>query len=176
MNKHQLEKIREERTLLAYRKNLMGQGGKLGIIAKTLGQPIMAEMGTDVTWMEDPYAIYDADDIPMFMDDPCATPIGWIWDGLREGIHLEIRMDGFKNELTCDYKGYRVYQEENGMLMAYAPRHPIVGEWEHIIDDLFNRAKKVKMHELKNEEKVVKQRNKGLARKILDALRLRWGD
>jgi len=176
VNRHQLEKIREERTLLAYRKNLMGPGGKLGAIVKTLGQPIMAETGVDTNWMEDPYALYDPEDIPEFMEDPNAIPIGFVWDGLREGIHMEIKIDNFKNKISCHYQGYLVYQEEENVLHAYAPRHPMAGEWEHIIDDLYARAKRIKLHDVKVEEKIAKQGNKGLARKILDALRMRWGD
>jgi len=176
MNKQQLEKIREERTLLAYRKNLMGPGGKLGVIVKILGEPIMAETGMDVNWMQDPFDIHDPNEVPMYLDDPNAMPMGFVWDGLREGIHMEIKWDHFKNEITCHYQGYSVYHEDSGVLMAYAPRHPIAGEWEHIVDDLYDRAKRVKMHNVKVEEKIVKEESKGLARKILDALRMRWGD
>lgn len=176
MNRHQLEKIREQRTIEATRKNLVGKHGKLGAIAMILGTPIMAHTGNEINYMDDPYALHDPDEMPMFRDDPYALPIGWIWDGLREGIHLEIKVDDFKNEVVCYYKGYMVYREEAGLLEAYAPKHPIAGEWEHYIDLLYDRARKVKIHNIKVEEKIEEKKNSSLARRILDALRLRWGD
>ena len=58
MNWSQKEKvIREKRTMEAVQKNLMGVSGKLGLIAKTFGYPIVRQGSglNDITYLDDPY-------------------------------------------------------------------------------------------------------------------------
>ncbi len=178
--------IRREKTVEAVRKNMMGGNGKLGAIARLLGHPIHVDHSGIECDFDDPWALHDPDEIPTY-GDGSQNFLGWVWDGLNQGVHMEIRLEGWGTEvndprafvyegITVNYKGYLVYKEELGELVAYASKHPMVGEWEHLLDSLYERARKVKI-KLEDERQEVRQKeNKGISQKILEALRMRWGD
>jgi hypothetical protein len=174
MNKKEL-KIKEERTLQAIRKNLMGPSGKLGIIAQTLGKKIIAHGSDTANYLPDFWELPDEETI-LIEDDPYLDAIGWIWDGLNRGLHMEIKVDNYKREIKATYKGYSVYTEVAGDLKLYAPIHPIAGEWEQHIDGLYKTAKQRMSKRKLEKEEDRKQASPGLARKILNMLRMRWGD
>ena len=195
------ERIREQRTVEANRKGLVGHGGKIGVVLKVLGQPIVGQseggIYVDTNKLED----WDRDyseprnalemmrKIPIMdtgghdrpstdewseMDDPIAygtRTIGWHFDGLGRGMHLEIMYDDATTEFTVTYKGYQVYREVKGELSAYIP-HP---EWEGWIDQLFKKAREaprgMKEEEFKEQIKAADRSKENWLREIAS----RWG-
>ena len=136
---HPKEKlIREQRLIAATKNNFMGEAGKLGTIVRFLGQPIISQGGGmyEATYLKD-----------IFRDEPALPEIdvntethvlGWGFDGLSRGIHLEIQHRFDERKITVWYKGYQVYCEIAGELDSYAP----FPEWETIIERLYLQAKK----------------------------------
>lgn len=212
------EKIREQRTIEATRKGLIGLGGKLGVVVQNLGQPITvhSEGGSFYTntYLSDPYDLPGEEDdkfelkpgtaneimdqIPtMQVRDAAGNPIGepddaywaerperteshvydigWHFDGLNRGIHLEIKYieynDIGKSELTVYYKGYLVYQEVGGDLAAYSP----FDEWEDKINNLYAVAQKTKRKNRKDmKEQILKSVEKEKL-SWLQRMRKQWG-
>lgn len=197
----QLEhQIKEQRTIEATKKNLVGPNGKLGAILKTMGQPIIShnEGGAyvDSYYLDDPLAEDDeirrAEDfltkvptIDMNSEQPTgnewgirAEPIsygiyeiGKIFDGLSRGMHLEIKYTEETAVLICTWKGYIVYRECKGDLTSYVPGK----DWEDCIDRLYTVAKR-SLRELKEVEfKENVQAAEKEKKSWLDSLRERWG-
>jgi hypothetical protein len=177
------EKIREQRILEATKKGLMGQNGKIGIILKTLGQPIVSQSEggyhIDSNYIDlDGFSnhrksLEDISDskelmrnIPIMDVENSIRPdsaewdsempdarfygtdtIGLHFDGLNRGMHLEIKYDENSSELVVYHKGYLVYKEIKGELLAYAPNE----EWEKWIESLSKKAKE-EQRKIKEEE------------------------
>jgi hypothetical protein len=57
------KQIQEKRATMATKKKLMGFTGKLGVVARNLGQPLESQelggMGMSINYLEDPYALPD---------------------------------------------------------------------------------------------------------------------
>lgn len=100
-----------------------------------------------------------------------ATEIGYNFDGLSRGMHLEINYSVDKNELSVYYKGYIVFRETNGELESYVP----LVEWEQLIDKLYSRAVEIE----KQKRKVVKQEKivevQKAKKSFLEKIKNRWG-
>lgn len=183
--------IKEKRTFQATKKNLMGQAGKLGFICKILGTGITRQGSAymDATYLDDPYDTdhYEAD-YEQTMDEDNLGPMtdpgkilehqgefvyeeGKFFDGLKWGMHLEIVHNFAERRITTMYKGYRVYEEIAGDLVAYAP----FDEWEDMIERLYttakNRAKKEEPERLMELEIKVEEKK----RSFFQQLRERWG-
>ena len=176
------EKIKEKRILEATKKGLMGQNGKIGVVLKILGQPIVkqSEGGyyvdsnyLDLEGNDDlEKSIYELDNsidllkkIPVMGIEGNKRPdsnewteisdvryygidtIGMHFDGLNRGMHMEIKYDYITSELFVSYKGYPVYKEIKGELLAYNP----IEEWENWIESLYKVAKE-KQRKLKEKE------------------------
>ena len=180
------EQIKQEKRTEAVRKNLMGGTGKLGAIAKLLGHPVSVHGGVEINDMDDMYDLNDDNELPTYDIGP-QNFLGWVWDGLSQGIHMEVRLKGWGSdpndsrtfvyqEINVTYKGYLVYKEELGELTAYASKHPIVGEWEHLLDPLYERAKKIKIEAEDEQREIREKENVGFTKRLLNALRLQWGD
>jgi hypothetical protein len=91
----------------------------------------------DETFLDDPYEEqYKSDELPTMDECEMSYELGWIYDGLRQGLHLEIKYFNPENKLTVYYKGYEVYKEVSGELEAYAPFE----EWEDPIKELYKVA------------------------------------
>lgn len=73
--------------------------------------------------------------------------IGWHFDGLSRGMHMEIKYDELNSELSLTYKGYMAYKESKGEILSYVPNK----EWEEWIGSLYEKAKE-KQRKLKEEE------------------------
>lgn len=73
--------------------------------------------------------------------------IGMYFEGLNRGMHLEIKYDELTSELIVLYKGYIVYKETKGELLAYNP----IDEWEKWIESLYKIAKE-KQRKIKEKE------------------------
>ena len=109
--------------------------------------------------------------MPTFGDHETVYEIGWIYDGLNQGLHLEIKYSNPENKLTVYYKGYEVYREVSGELEAYAPFE----EWENAIQELYKiskiRQKDKKEKDYINKKEIVKK----IKLSFLEKLRMRWG-
>lgn len=169
------QKIIEQRTIEANKKGLLGQNGKISLVLKAFGEPIIAQNeydnSTDLLTQEEEakedfktsedylkkIPIMDMEDINR-PEGPEWTPIdnvnfyetykvGFYFSALSQGIHLEIYYDDFSNELSLYYKGYLAFKESKGELVAYVPN----SEWEAWIDSKYKKAKE-KLRKLKEEE------------------------
>jgi hypothetical protein len=63
--------------------------------------------------------------------------VGWHFDGLSRGIHLEITYKEYDKSLVAIFQGREVYREQAGELMAYIPSPT----WEDKIEQLYKVAK-----------------------------------
>ena len=209
------KKIQEQRSVEATTKKLMGFKGKLGIIVRNLGQPLIDQStggpNISVRTLEDFYAPYDdsspyelksgmakdiQDQIPIMnipnpitgepMEEPSGTEwqernrnhedcnietIGWHFDGLSRGIHLEISYLEGKKELITYYKGSEVYREVGGELEAYIPDK----EWEYYVERLYAVAKgldKSRQQQERTEEIIEAQKEKT---KWWTEIKRKWG-
>jgi hypothetical protein len=131
--------VREQRTVEAMRNGLMGVQGKLAKIAKTYGTPIIRHNTSSwqQKFLDDPYDIVDPNEIPVMDEDSISFDVGFYYDNMRNGHHLEIVWKQEFQEIRCSYEGKLVYLEMGGTLDGYAP-----GEWEQQVADLYDQAKK----------------------------------
>ena len=183
MHNRKEDVIKRERTFEATRNNLMGIGGKLGIICKHLGKPIQKEGGSmfDTSEMDDLWLLeddepeegaeFDMNKMPMMDEEEISYTIGYVFDGLSRGMHLEIKYLEDRKELNCYYKGFEVYKEVNGELEAYAPSN----EWEEKIEYLFSIAKKTEKKRMQQKHEVVKEMAAQKHAEYLEHLKNRWG-
>jgi len=195
------ERIREQRTVEANKKGLVGHGGKIGVVLRVFGQPIVGQSEGGIyvdtnrldEWDEEeteprnplemmrkiPIMDTGSNERPTSdewseMNDP--TPygtrtVGMHFDGLGRGMHLEIKYDDATTEFIVTYKGYPVYREVKGELNAYVP-HP---EWEGWIDQLFKKAREIqrvmKEEEFEGQMKESEKSKENWLREIAS----RWG-
>jgi hypothetical protein len=203
------KRIKEQRTIEATKKGLMGASGKFGVIVRNLGQPIISHNSGDEfynsSYLDDPYEL-DApnsstelkpgspeeiqNQIPYMgseLDEPTGfgwkenrqshregssmVEIGWLWDGLRGGMHLEIKYLDESKELTVHHGGYLVYQEVAGDLTRYLPNE----DWELLINRVYLVAKKKEQ----SKKRIKKEERTNLGERIkknwLQRMRDRWG-
>jgi hypothetical protein len=205
--------IYEERLKEAEEKGFLGQDGKIAIVLRNLGQPIMQDSvgGTHVDryYLDDPYNLADEvfesrtneelrDRIPMqrvenpdgtdptpggedsededWKENPEVvtydpTAIGYHFDGLSRGMHLEIKYMEETAVFQVHYKGYEVYKEIKGHLICYVP----VPEWEQWIDRLFKVAKPMEIQKRVEFAQEEAQEIEEEKTSWLEDLRKRWG-
>lgn len=197
MSWEQKEKvIKEKRTTQAVSKNFFGPTGKISIILKAYGSPVMRQGGTfcDVNYLEDPFEDYSDTEYETTVSGQNG-PVAWrdeiledgdgagiahennpnylgsVFDGLSRGIHIEIQQMRHSHTMVVNYKGYEVYKEVAGELEAYAP----FPEWEDAINRLYKSAK-TKYEEIKGQNLIeltdVIDRKKSF---FWEKLRRRWG-
>lgn len=195
-------KIREQRTVEANKKGLIGQNGKIGVVLRVFGSPIIGQSVGGVyidTNRADFIPHYDEEDpknsyelmrsIPiadvegierpkgsdwadMNDPDPITTyNLGWHFDGLSRGMHLEILYKDDSSAFTVHHKGHLVYKELRGELMAYLPND----EWEGWIMRLSKSAREI-MRQRKEKEFAaqvkVAERTKA---SWWESMKARWG-
>lgn len=186
--------IKEKRTLEATQKNLMGSEGKLGVILRRLGSPIIAhhQGGSlfDASYLESwedlpeedviPTMAVDSNDAPegwewdMNPQDPedvTLTQIGWMFDGLSRSMHFEIKYDDQEKILTAHYKGHLVYKEIAGDLATYVP----LQEWEDYVERLFIAARPKEYQAQLEEREERKIEIKRAKQSFLQKMRDKWG-
>ena len=97
--------------------------------------------------------------------------VGYNFNGLSRGMHLEITYKKSDKNLLVYYKGYQVFKEHAGDLRAYAPSE----KWESLIDRLYKSA--VKILKERANLKLVQAKKKSQAKKEnwLVKLQERWG-
>jgi hypothetical protein len=97
--------------------------------------------------------------------------MGWHFDGLSSGMHLEIKYLIERRELAVSWQGYCVYKEVAGELSAYFPKD----DWEANIEKLFpiakSRDRKKQTDELVERKTANEQAKVGL----LQRMRNKWG-
>lgn len=168
------KRIKEQRLIEAAEKNLLGANGKLGSICRYLGTEIKAVGGSLYDSYEyefDSWGEEDPDELPTSgIDDPVYN-IGYLFDGLSRGMHLEIKYLAYEKRLSCYYKGHEVYREIEGDLKAYAP----FAEWETLIDKLHKTAQTVAGKKKKQQAEETKVEKLAYAKSFLQKLRERWG-
>jgi hypothetical protein len=190
---HEQEKrIKDQRTIEANRKKLMGLEGKLGCIVKNLGQPIVRQDEGDFfhdanyldTDLEEPEGDI-IDQLPtidygdMVSEEAYRSEriayniqeIGMHFDGLSKGIHMEIRYMEETGELLATYKGHVVYKELAGELESYVP----FSEWEDKINLLFPLARTVEIQKTGQVKDLIKKDRESKRVSLLEKIRKRWG-
>jgi hypothetical protein len=113
-------RIVEQRTTEAIKKNLMGYEGKIFLVSKILGHELVKESeGSEVLDFYEIYAESDEDSMPTFAEDSYSYPIGHSFDGLGYGYHINITFMEYENTIKIWYKGNLVYSETAGVLQSY---------------------------------------------------------
>lgn len=193
-SKEEMEsRIREQRTAEATNKGLMGQGGKIGAVLKSLGSPIVAQT-QDVAYLDlggrdDGPSGSPLKDIPIMDLDGSVRPegsewgeagdalpfsartIGWHFDGLSRSMHLEIVYKDEPPDMVVYHRGHMVYREVQGELLCYVPSK----EWEGWIESLYKVAKRMQ-RESKEEEFKNKVQDATIAKESwLRQIASRWG-
>ncbi len=155
------------------RNGLMGGEGKLARIAKTFGEPMVRQGSANFeqTFLPDFDEIPDENAIPYFDEEEVTHLIGWQYDGLRRGLHLEISWNEETRDLKASWKGYLVYREVGNELDGYVPNP----EWEKIVDELYEAAKKKERTNRKEQAKVVNREARREQSEFLQEMRLKWG-
>ncbi len=97
-------------------------------------------------------------------------PIGWHFDGLNRGVHLEIKYLDEKSELTVHYKGILVFRELGGDLLTYNP-----SEWEDKVEDFYRIARKRFDASRKEERKEDIEKAKKNKESWIQKMRQNWG-
>lgn len=171
MNREQ--QIKEARTIEAMKNGYMGLEGKFCSIAKHIGQPIFHQ-GSRVfeqTFLDDPYHIPEADEIPMMDEDQNSYEVGSQFDGLSRGMNLTISIAHHLREITCRYQGRIVYKEIAGELEGYSPDP----EWENKIESLALLARSIERQKRPDERAKLIESNQKKRTEILEYLKLKWG-
>jgi hypothetical protein len=181
--------IREKRTNLATKNNLMGPAGKLGTILQAFGHSITRQGSglVDTSYLgdaygDDVYAEYETtasgqagplayrDELLDFNDDNVYNE-GLMFDGLSRGMHLEIVYWHATNEIKVSYRGFPVYHEIAGELERYAP----FPEWEGLVERL-HRAAKDKVKNIKVVEEAEAAERFGRRKEnFWQQMRMKWG-
>jgi hypothetical protein len=167
------QQIKEARTIEAMKNGYMGLEGKFCSITKYIGQPIFHQ-GSRVfeqTFLDDPYHIPEADDIPMMEEDQNSYEVGQQFDGLTRGMNLTISVAYHLREITCRHEGRIVYKEIAGELEAYAPDPA----WEDKIETLATLSRTLERQERPIERRKLIESNQKKRTEILDYLKLKWG-
>lgn len=169
--------IQEQRAAEALRKGILGLEGKYGTIARNLGQPIISHGGK---WFESNNADFlnfdfceeaEEEEMPTWDENESVGEVGWHWDGLKYGIHAEIRYLTDKKELLVTYKGFPVYMEIQGELESYNPN----GEWEEKLEQVYQMARRKENKYRQETVKEQKAESRKTAMGWLEKLRERWG-
>lgn len=166
------DRIREQRTTEATKKNLIGMEGKIYLIARFLGHEIISQ--SDEQNFLDDFLEGDYDQEKIFtLDENTSTrKLGYCFDGMSRGYHIEIYTDDNLNEIKLYYKGIIFYKESFGILENYVPHQ----EWENIIENLYiecqNRIEKF----IKNKKAEEKESLQRLENETIKNLRKKWGD
>lgn len=205
-----LQRIKEQRTIEASKKGLMGFDGKLGCILRNLGQPVISHSENGGMFESSDFAnFYDVDEdeepdwnnpltyltnLPVIgvknvlgqdIEEPTDSiwtrkqeaarfnqnVVGYYFDGLNRGMHLDIKYNEEEKELLVNHKGYKVYCEVCGDLTCYVPSN----DWENQIDKLYGIAKVKEKDKRKVEKEARKQEVEERKISLLQMLKELWG-
>jgi len=207
------KRIKEERTLEANKKGIIGPSGKIATILRNLGEPIVGQTEDSIYDYNYDYdmnnhnSIHEVTNskdltkkIPTMNMDEGTRPnseeslridsieslysgnmpeefnfstreIGYYFEGLNRGMHLEIKYDEYTSELIVNYKGYIVYKEAKGDLLAYSPQE----EWEAHIEKLYKEAKRKQIKGKESEFENSLKNNEKQKDNWLQKMKSKWG-
>lgn len=188
-------RIKEQRVLEANKKGLVGFSGKIGSVLKAFGSEIVSHESESIVplFEEIPEEPRNAKElmsyIPTVDVEGSSRPdtaewgeagethfastrkIGMHFDGLSRGMHMEIKYDDEKSELSLTYKGYLAYRETMGDLDVYVPNE----EWEGWIERLWSLSKKIQRQNKELEFKKKAEEADRAKEEWWVSLRKRWG-
>lgn len=162
--------VREKRTIEAVKKQFMGTNGKLYLIAKNVGEPIIRQNE------ESSYIIYDnfwetnESDIRTMDENEYSECIGHAFDGLRNGYNLEILAFNDDKLIKVFYNSRKVYEEIAGELDSYYPDD----EWESKVEKLYLIAEKREVEYKKQEKENKKEKFEEKKSSFIDYLKEKW--
>lgn len=169
-------KIKEQKTVEAINKDLMGSQGKLAMICHAFGDPIIYDSESseieNILNIDDGFYDIDENEIKTFSENHLSYEIGYWYDGLKFGNGLEIKFLNNESEIKLYYKGYLKYHEESNNLITYNTD----GDWEKTIEDLYHHAKKViiqKNKKIIEKHQLIKEKEK---QNLIDEIRKNWGN
>jgi len=168
-------KIKEQRTAEAVKKDFMGSQGKLAMICKAFGSPIIYDNsvfeGANTLDIDDGFYDKDDSEIKTFEEDHVSYELGYWYDGVNLGNGLEIKFLFYESEIKLYYKSYLRYHEISNILITYNTD----GDWEKPIEDLhYNAKKKIieKNKKIIEDNQLIKEKNK---EKLINEIRKNWG-
>jgi|688.fasta_scaffold141213_3 hypothetical protein len=171
MNREQM--IREARTIEAMRRGYMGMEGKISVIAKRLGQPIIQQgsRSFEQTFLSDPFALEKDDEMPTIGENDHSYEIGLHYDGLSRGINLSVYVHFHHREIICEFNGQKVYWEIGGELESYVPHE----SWENQLEKIYDNAKKVERLQRPQERKKLVEAANKKRQELLNEFKQKWG-
>lgn len=164
------DRIKEQRVIEAVKKNLMGPSGKIGCIIQYLGEPLVAQRSDEVYFIDDLYEEPSEEDVRTMEDDLTYT-IGYQFDGLSRGVHLDMKFLDVESEISVYFKGNLVYQEVKGNLTCFVPND----EWEFYVNRFYEVAHKKKLDAIKTEKKNTIELAKEGKQQWLQRMKDMWG-
>lgn len=190
-------RIREQRLLEANSKGLVGSSGKIGIVLMTLGHEVVGQGGKSYGWWEEEEENYEEprnnfelmEKIPIMDVDGNIRPegpewseinggdfystrrVGFHFDGLGMGMHMEILYEEDSSSLTLTHRGVLSYREVMGELEAYVPNE----EWEGWVERLYKIAKKRQRIAKEKEFKEKAEDTETAKEGWLNRIKKRWG-
>ena len=169
-------KIKEQRTVQAINKDLMGSQGKIALICQAFGEPIIYdnEISDSENYLNinDGFYDFDESEIKTFSENHSSYQIGFWYDGINLGNGIEIKFLIHENEVKLYHKGSLKYHEESNNLIVYNPN----GDWEKTLESLYFVAKKriiEKNKKILEENQAIKEKEK---KNLIDDIRKNWGD
>lgn len=163
-------KIKEQRFAQALQKNYIGTQSKFVFIAKTIGEPIILDGGSESNCLPDFYEL-DTGDLPTLDLDAASITIGWCLDAFKMSMGLEIVYMEEENEVKVYHKSNLVFEECEEELIMFAPEE----EWEKKVERLYTEAKRVATARLEKEQLERKANQAEMKRQYIDDLSVRWG-
>lgn len=174
--------LKEQRTIEAVRKGLMSGNGKLGVIARVLGDRVVARHGNHHSvspvfenmfgfgqnFMDGSDDEDDEGQLPTMEEGDGERHTASLFNGYSRGLHLEIKLDG--PEICVRWKGEIVFHEMSGELLAFCP-----GEWEQTTDKLCIEARRKEVNFINladQRSEIIGQRRKDA---FIDEMRKKWG-
>lgn len=169
-------KIKEQRTVQAINKDLMGSQGKIALTCQAFGEPIIYdnEISDSDNYLNinDGFYDFDENEIKTFSENHSSYQIGFWYDGINLGNGIEIKFLIHENEIKLYHRGSLKYHEESNNLIVYNPN----GDWEKTLESLYFVAKKriiEKNKKILEENQVAKEKEK---KNLIDDIRKNWGD
>jgi hypothetical protein len=163
------QRIIEQRTTEATKKNLIGYEGKIYLIARFLGDEIIKQ-NEEQQFLN--YDDFQEDEIQTLDENTITTKLGYFYTGSKHANNIEIYTDDYFGEIKVFYKGFLCYKETSGLLETYVPNEC----WENTIEELYN----IIQPKIKNyiKKKAIEEQNnyKMMEDTTIADLRKKWGD
>jgi hypothetical protein len=164
-------RIKEQRTIEATKKNLIGMEGKIYLIARFLGNEIIHQ-SSDGNYLNDFTEEIDEFTFPVIDDNTISNTIGYNFSGLNYGHNLEIFTEDYSMTIKLYYNGSVVYKESSGDLEAYSPSK----NWEDAIEYFYEIADKKIKKFLEEKAKKDKLDIQMLKQNTIEDLQSKWGN